>query len=190
MSASAWFFKYRSYTPLPFLLIMLVFARPTVLSLIIGFVIALSGELLRSWGVFHVGSETRVTDSVGASRLVTSGPFAYTRNPLYIGNMLIYIGIGIMSFALFPWLQIFALAYFIVQYSFIVRDEERFLFERFGEEYAQYRRNVPRFLFRCRPYSGPMRSRGDWRAWWDSEARTLQAFVLVTGILTAIWLFR
>ena len=101
MTINQFLFRNRSYTPLPFLLVMVVFARPQPWSLVVGFAVALLGEFTRASGVFFVGSETRVTGEVGASRLVTSGPFARVRNPLYLGNILMYLGIGIMSLALF-----------------------------------------------------------------------------------------
>lgn len=188
MTLSQFLFRNRSYTPVPFLIVMLVFARPTLTSLIVGFVIAALGEFIRAAGVFFVGSETRVTGSVGASRLVTSGPFAYTRNPLYVGNILIYTGIGVMSLALFPWLQLVALAWFLFQYTLIVREEERFLREKFGQEYAEYCARVPRFLFRLTPFASGHPVTLDWKAGWHSEARTLQAFGIVTLILLIIWL--
>ena len=55
------FFKYRSYTPIPFLLVMFFFENANVWSLIIGFIFALCGELIRLWGVGWAGSETRTT---------------------------------------------------------------------------------------------------------------------------------
>lgn len=188
MTFSQFLFRNRSYTPLPFLAVMLIFAQPTLTSLLIGFVVAATGEFLRAAGVFYVGSETRVTGSVGASKLVTSGPFSYTRNPLYVGNILIYIGIGIMSLALFPWLQIIALIWFVFQYTLIVKEEENFLRQKFGQEYTDYCAKVPRFFFRFTPYSSWHPVDIDWKAGWHSEARTLQAFALATLILVIIWL--
>ena len=58
-------FKYRSYSPIPFVILMLVFQNADVTSLIIGFAITLTGELIRLWGVSYAGSETRTT---GAER--------------------------------------------------------------------------------------------------------------------------
>lgn len=185
---SQFLFRNRGYIPVPFLIVMLIFAEPTLISLIVGFVIAALGEGLRAAGVFHVGSETRVTGEVGASRLVTSGPFAYTRNPLYVGNILIYLGIGIMSMALFPWLQLVALIWFVFQYTLIVREEERYLRKTFGQEFSDYCADVPRFLFRFTPYDSANPVSIDWKAGWHSETRTLQAFVIVTLILIIIWL--
>jgi protein-S-isoprenylcysteine O-methyltransferase Ste14 len=120
-------FKYRSYTPIPFLLVMVIFQEATPASLITGFSVSIVGELIRFWGVSWTGSETRTTSEVGGSNLIISGPFAYVRNPLYIGNVLIYLGLGIMSFALFPYLQIVALLFFVFQYHFIVKEEESYL---------------------------------------------------------------
>ena len=80
--------------------------------MIIGFAVALFGEFWRLWGVCYAGSETRTTNGVGATFLVVTGPYAHVRNPLYIGNMMMYLGIGIMSMSLFPYLQIIALLFF------------------------------------------------------------------------------
>ena len=114
------FFKYRSYTPIPFLLLMVIFAEPSIISMVIGFAIAISGELMRFWGVSWAGSETRTTGGVGGTYLVISGPFALVRNPLYVGNILLYTGIGIMSWSLFPYLQIVALLFFATTTFLIV----------------------------------------------------------------------
>jgi hypothetical protein len=137
-----------------------------------------------------VGSETRVTGEVGASRLVTSGPFSHVRNPLYLGNILLYVGIGVMSMALFPWLQLVALLWFVFQYTLIVREEERFLREKFGAEYDAYCAAVPRFLFNPVRYSSKSPVTIDWKAGWNSEARSLQAFAVATIILVVIWLLK
>ena len=73
------------------------------------------GESLRFWGVAYAGGETRTT-KIGASNFVTQGPFAYIRNPLYAGNILMYFGVSIMGNSLFPYLQILGLVYFYIQY--------------------------------------------------------------------------
>lgn len=190
MTFNQFLFRNRSYIPIPFLIVMIVFAEPTAYSMIIGFAIAATGEFLRAWGVFHVGSETRVTGEVGASRLVTSGPFAHVRNPLYVGNILIYVGIGIMSMALFPYLQIVALIWFVFQYTLIVLEEEQFLRQKFGKEYEAYQSAVPRFLFRPTSSYDSGNTTIDWEAGWRSETRTLQAFALVTAMLLLLWFLR
>lgn len=185
-------FSWRSYTPLPFVALMLVFAEPTGTSLLTGGLIALAGEGMRFWGVAYAGSLTRVTGSVGAPALVVAGPFARVRNPLYIGNILLYVGVGIMSMALWPWLAAIALVWFAVQYHLIVSREEEFLAKEFGDAYADYRAHVPRFLLSPVAWQHPSQEHQH-PSWSDaarSERRTLQAIGLVAVILTAIWWWR
>lgn len=185
-------FKYRSYTPIPFLLCMFFLHNVNVWSLIIGFLIALTGEFIRLWGVSYAGSETRTTGSVGGTYLVISGPFAYVRNPLYVGNMLLYFGIGVMSFAhivKFPDLQLLAMLFFYLQYKYIVNEEEGYLKTAFGKDYADYFANVPRFIPRLTPYKNGSipQPKYDLKAGLRSERRTLQAFSLVTLTILLIW---
>src|SRR2546421_6135004 len=89
-------FQYRSFTPIPFLIAMIILAKPTLTSMLAGFFFVLAGESLRLWGVFIAGSETRTTDTAGGAFLITRGPFSYVCNPLYLGHLLIFLGIGIM----------------------------------------------------------------------------------------------
>jgi len=186
------FFKYRSYTPIPFLLLMVIFAEPSIISMVIGFAIAISGELMRFWGVSWAGSETRTTGGVGGTYLVISGPFAFVRNPLYVGNILLYTGIGIMSWSLFPYLQIIALLFFAVQYHFIVLEEEKFLKEKFGEAYKNFFKNVQMFIPRFTPYKDSTLEQPPYnpKAGVKSEKRTLQAFSLVSLIIVIIWIVK
>lgn len=168
---------------------MVYFAEPTVHSLIIGFGIALAGELVRFWGVSWAGSETRTTGGAGGTFLIISGPFGYVRNPLYVGNLLIYMGIGIMSMSLFPYLQIFTFIFFVIQYYFIVLGEEKFLQKKFSNSYNDYCKNVSRFFPRLTPYKNGNIKQPDLnhKAGLRSERRTLQAFTLVSLILVVIW---
>jgi protein-S-isoprenylcysteine O-methyltransferase Ste14 len=174
-------FKYRSYTPVPFLLIMIWFAQPTVVGMIVGILMVACGEAIRFWGVSIAGSETRTTGTVGGTFLITNGPFAYVRNPLYVGNMILYAGVGVMSMALFPWLLIVAVAWFYVQYSIIVTHEEKYLADRFGAEYQAYLRNVGRFLPRLNAYipETPHPKSVSVQEGLASERRTLQAIGIV-----------
>lgn len=180
-------FKYRSYTPIPFLLIMFFYQEANIWSLIIGFLIALAGEGMRLWGVSWAGSETRTTGAVGGTFLIISGPFGYVRNPLYVGNILMYAGLGIMSNALFPYLQIGALLFFILQYYYIVLEEEGYLKKTFGAEFEEYCKNVPRFFPRLTQYRDEkvVQPPFNFKAGLRSERRTLQAFsfVVITLLL-------
>ncbi|MCU7496598.1 MAG: isoprenylcysteine carboxylmethyltransferase family protein [Ignavibacteria bacterium] len=188
-SIQAKIFKYRSYTPIPFLVLMLLFRAPNIYSIIIGLLVAVSGEMIRLWGVSYAGSETRTTGSVGGTYLVISGPFAHVRNPLYVGNILLYMGIGIMSMALFPYLQVAAFVFFYLQYKFIINEEEGYLKKAFGAQYEEYYRNVPRFLPRLTAYKNNQvtQPRYDIAAGLKSERRTLQAFSIVSLTIIIIW---
>ncbi len=182
-------FKYRSYTPIPFLILMLIFENATVTSLIIGFLIAIIGELIRLWGVSWAGSETRTTGGVGGTFLVISGPFAHVRNPLYVGNILMYLGLGIMSMSLFPYLQIVALLFFVMQYQFIVGEEEGFLKTKFGSDFKKYLENVPRFFPRISKYTNDSIPQPNFsvNAGLKSETRTLQAFGTAALLIILKW---
>lgn len=184
-------FKYRSYTPIPFLLVMLIYQQATILSIVIGFLIALCGESFRLWGVSYAGSETRTTGSVGGTFLVVSGPFAHLRNPLYLGNILLYFGIGVMSMALFPYLQILALLFFYVQYRIIIKEEETYLEKTFGDSYKQYWNSVPRLIPQIKTYKdvNVEQPKYNLNAGLKSERRSLQAFTTVTIILILLFIF-
>lgn len=182
-------FKYRSYTPIPFVILMLIFDNATITSLLVGFAISVAGELIRLWGVSWAGSETRTTGGVGGTYLVISGPFAHVRNPLYVGNILMYLGLGIMSMSLFPYLQIVAILFFIMQYQFIVKEEEGFLIQKFGNDYQKYLQNVPRFFPRVTKYKDLSIPQPNYslNAGLKSETRTLQAFVIVALLIVIKW---
>jgi len=136
-------FRVRGFTPIPFLLTGLIWAKPHPVLLLIGAILCLAGELLRIASLRHAGGATR-TRSVGAPGLVSSGPYAHTRNPLYFANMMLYCGFAFASGALAPYLFVAALLFFSWQYGMIISLEEGTLKKLFGEEYAAYCKSVPR----------------------------------------------
>jgi len=178
-------FKFRSYTPLPFIVFMVIFQKASIESMLIGFVLIIIGEYFRLWGVSYAGSETRTTGNVGGTYLVVSGAYAFVRNPLYIGNMLMYLGVGIMSMALFPYLQIIAIAFFFFQYTLIINEEESFLLNKYGKIYENYCKTVPKLIPSWNKYQNPEidQPRYDIQAGLRSEKRTLQAITIVILII-------
>ena len=168
---------------------MIVFAEPTLWTMVLGLAVVATGEGIRLWGVAYAGSLTRVTGSVGAPEVIVAGPFAHVRNPLYLGNMLTYFGIGIMSNALFPWLLVAAAMWFSFQYYQIVMLEEDFLEKEFGEKYGEFKRNVPRFIPRVSPYANPVQAQqhANWKEATRSERRTFQALTIVLVVLLVLW---
>lgn len=178
-------FKFRSYTPLPFIVFMVIFQKASIESMFIGFVLILIGEYLRLWGVSYAGSETRTTGNVGGTYLVVSGAYAFVRNPLYIGNMMIYLGVGIMSMALFPYLQIIALLFFFFQYTVIINEEETFLRSKYGKSYENYCQTVPKLIPHWKRYPNPDLDQPplNIKAGLRSERRTLQAVTIIILIV-------
>ncbi|RPI13629.1 MAG: isoprenylcysteine carboxylmethyltransferase family protein [Ignavibacteriae bacterium] len=188
MTLGQFFFKNRSYTPIPFLIPLFLFGRPTSQSLIIGFIIAIIGELIRFWGVSYAGGETRTT-KVGASNLVTQGPFAFIRNPLYLGNIFLYFGISIMANSLFPYLQIIGLIYFSIQYYYIIKEEESFLREKFKDKYEDYYSNVNSIIPSFKPYNESKQSniKPNYKDAYVSEKRTFQSISISMIMILLIY---
>jgi protein-S-isoprenylcysteine O-methyltransferase Ste14 len=189
MTLGKFFFKYRSYTPIPFLIPLIIYARPTIPALVLGTLIIVCGELLRFWGISYAGGETR-TRNLGASVLVTQGPFSYVRNPLYLGNILIYFGISIMANSLFPFLQITAVVFFYIQYLYIIKEEEIFLRDKFKEKYEDYFNSVNRFIPKTQPYDVSKQSKvkQNKSAAYASEKRTFQGTFFVMLIIIVIYI--
>ncbi len=144
-------FKYRSYTPIPFIAVALVFADPGGWPLWVGLALMLFGEAIRVWALGYIGPVSRTDVPLGES-LVSNGPYAYTRNPLYIGNFLITVGAALYSGALLPWLPIAVAVFFIVQYIIIIPLEEAGLKRGKGEVFADYLKRVPPVFPRFIPY--------------------------------------
>jgi protein-S-isoprenylcysteine O-methyltransferase Ste14 len=185
------FFKYRSYTPIPFLILMVIFQEATLSSLIAGFVVVCVGEFFRLWGVSYAGSETRTTGGgVGGTYLVVTGAFSHVRNPLYFGNMTIYVGIGLMSLAWYPYLMLIAAVFFFIQYTFIIREEENYLHEKFGELYEEYKAAVPRWIPTLTKFKHVSSEQPtyDIKKGLRSERRTLQAISITTLLLVILYL--
>ncbi len=183
------FFKYRGFTPIPLILIVIIFARPTWISILAGLLIMIVGEVIRIWGVSHAGGATR-TRNVGAPQLVTSGPFSHVRNPLYIGNMLMYTGAAAMADIWLPWLFIIVWLFFGVQYLLIVRLEEEELERIFGNEYLEYKKNVPAFIPSFSAYAKESARKPDFRMAFRSEKSTFISFaVIILLMLGKMWFF-
>ena len=182
-------FTYRSYTPIPFLIVMLIFARPTLTSIVIGLILVALGESIRIWGVSYAGSETRTTGTVGGSQLVTSGPYSHVRNPLYVGNILMYVGVGVMSNALMPFLPLVALAYFIFQYTGIVSLEEEYLSRTFSN-WSEYKAGVGRFVPKLKGFGGNGELKPDFARAVRSERSSLIAISSIVIVLWLICIFR
>lgn len=126
----------------------LVFARPDTRRLLVGALIALAGVAVRAWASGHIMKN---------DRLATSGPYAYTRNPLYFGSFLIAVGFALAA----HWALIaLVIAFWIVIYRPTMEREKANIRSRFPGAYAEYESNVPTFFPRLTPWRGPREGGG------------------------------
>jgi protein-S-isoprenylcysteine O-methyltransferase Ste14 len=137
-------FRYRSFTPIPLIILVLLFAHPTLGSIIRGYPFVVAGELIRFWSACYIGGISRANRVTGG-RLVIAGPYNYMRNPLYLGNLFIASGETIAASSLFPAMFTLVFVFFIVQYTLIIPVEEKKLSAEFPD-YAEYCRKVPGFF--------------------------------------------
>jgi protein-S-isoprenylcysteine O-methyltransferase Ste14 len=124
--------------------------RPSAFSIAIGLPLAFLGEGIRCWAVGYSGVTTR-GDAVTAPKLITAGPYAHVRNPLYIGNAVTGLGFALaFTGKLAPPVRTAlvggALAVMLGVYAIIVPHEEAFLRETFGDAYDAYAARVPRAI--------------------------------------------
>ena len=130
--------------------LLLILARPSLLSLGIGLLVVLAGAALRTWSSGYVQKNRE---------LAMYGPYAYVRHPLYVGNFLIGLGFSVMAGR---WFLLLAFAVlFYVLYATVIDEEEKTLRNTFGEAYAVYSENVPAFIPRFGG-RGPQTGRFTW----------------------------
>ncbi len=178
----AWLFRYRGVLPIPVLLVPLcLHGSMTSLTWAAGLVTVAIGELMRLSGVAAAGPATRRRTRC-VPHLVTDGAFAWARNPIYIGNALVWTGVAIATGVL--WYVPIAVAAFALEYGFIVRYEEGVLETTFGTAYLAYKARTPRWIPMW-PSRGPraVGRRHDWRAACRSETSTLVNCAAAVGVV-------
>jgi len=174
-------FRHRGWLPVPFLLVPLL-ARGAMgpRHWILGFALIVLGEAIRLAGVAAAGTVTR-RRSRTVQRLVTYGIFSWMRNPLYVGNFLIWIGFTVISGVL--WFIPVAVVLFAVEYTLIVRYEEGVLESIFGQEYLAYKSRTPRWF--PRPPHTAEAGEHHWGEAWRSEISTFLQYMVITGLFVA-----
>ena len=174
-------FRHRGWLPVPFLLVPLL-ARGAMgpRNWILGFALIVIGEAIRLAGVAAAGTVTR-RRSRTVQRLVTYGIFAWMRNPLYVGNFLIWMGFTVISGVL--WFIPVAVVLFAIEYTLIVRYEEGVLESIFGQEYLAYKSRTPRWF--PRPPHTAEAGEHHWGEAWRSEISTFLQYMVITGLFVA-----
>ncbi len=155
--------------------LVLVLARPSLVWLLAALPLALAGEAVRIWASGHIEK---------TKRLATGGPYAHSRNPLYVGSLLIALGVALACAS--PWVVLAVAAYFLAFYPSVMREEAVFLAGKFPAEHAEWAAAVPLFWPRLSP-GGPRRSRFDWaQVRTNREWRTAAALPLLAALLLAL----
>ena len=177
-----WLFQKRTSIPIPIALALLLIPPDSSASSLstqlatFGVLIVAVGELLRLWGVHHIGviSRTR-SDRLGP--LIDTGPFSLVRNPLYLGNILLWVGFAVS--ARLAWVAPLIVLLLGLEYHAIVRWEERLLTARIGTPYVDYTGRVPRWLPTLRaPKNLAGAAAFSWAQTLRSERGTLIAIVV------------
>jgi protein-S-isoprenylcysteine O-methyltransferase Ste14 len=128
-------------------------ARPVKLSILIGCAVAIAGLVIRALASGHIRKNEVLT---------ATGPYAYTRNPLYFGSLVLAAGFVIASRSW--WMGLLVLVMFFAIYLPVIRSEEDFLRARFPE-FGEYERNVPVLFPRFTPYQSSSNS-FHWHLYW------------------------
>lgn len=182
----AWLFRYRSFLPVP-LAFILLFVRlgqaDGVRLILFGAVIVAAGQVLRLWAVRHIGTISR-TRTTRYGPLMTAGPYAIVRNPLYVGNWLLWTGFAVWSRLV--WMVPIAWGIFFLQYRAIARWEAEFIRSKYPGTYDDYAREVRPWMPRWPPRAAlaPVTPLHPWREVFFSERGTLIAVVVMGALLT------
>lgn len=154
--------------------VFLVLMHPSIRSLWIGSAIALAGALLRLWAAGHIEK---------GRTLAQSGPYAYTRNPLYLGSFVMATGIILAGQGY--WLLIPFGLFFVGFYLPVMRAEEQDLLRAYGAAFVEYSRRVPLFFPGRRAPSHNKASFLWARVRQNREHRNMASLILVEAILIA-----
>lgn len=155
----------------------LVFCRPTVNSVVLGGAVASIGLFVRAWAAGSI----RKNES-----LATSGPYAFTRNPLYLGSLLLGGGVALAG-GHWVWPLAF-FSFFAAVYRPTIAREDARLAELFGDDFRVYAERVPAFLpgFPVQARGEPVEERFRWRRYgrnreWEALLGATAAFALLTA---------
>ena len=178
----AFFFRFRNgLFPVTFLLVVLL-VPPSLfageedldpLTTSLGLTIALLGQIVRclTIGLVYV-KRGGLNCRVYAKNLVTEGIYAHTRNPMYVGNLLIVLGFCLIYGS--SWMYTVVFPFFLLVYISIVFEEERFLREKFGPGFEEYFHHTNRFLPRVSGLAQTMKqNRFDWKKMVKKEFGTI-----------------
>jgi protein-S-isoprenylcysteine O-methyltransferase Ste14 len=181
-SAGTFFVRWRVRLGYPLAIAVLFFARPQPRSILCGALVGLVGLALRAWAAGYLHKQEVLT---------VTGPYAYTRNPLYLGSAVLALGVAIATRS---WISSLLLGvYFTVFYSIVIRREESELRPRHAENFDRYAAAVPMFFPRLSPAKFSDGGNGAFSRIQYKKNHEWQAavgFLLLLVVLVLIWRFR
>lgn len=172
----AWAAHHRVHVGIFFALAYVAFSRTSPDRLLIGALVVAAGETIRVWACGHL-----VRNEV----LTRDGPYRYVRHPLYLGSLLIGVGLAVLSQAWFAWLAAFLLLY-IAFYLPAMYVEELRLQSLFGAEYMEYMESVPRLVpvpRRSEPWEGEEQPRKPFSWEHSRRNREMRTVVVMAALL-------
>ena len=180
--AAALFARWRVRLGYPLAIFVLWFARPTPRSVLYGALVGLLGLSIRAYAAGYLHKQ---------SVLTVTGPYAHTRNPLYLGSSVLALGAAVATRS---WISALILsAYFAGVYAVVMRREERELYVQHGEAFKAYADAVPLFLPRLTPARVSGASPGSFsiaRYKKNHEYEAAVGFLLLLFVLWVIWRLR
>jgi protein-S-isoprenylcysteine O-methyltransferase Ste14 len=182
VSIPAFFARWRVRLSYPLAILVLILARPTPQSIFYGSLVGIVGLLVRAMAAGHLHKQAVLT---------VTGPYAYTRNPLYFGSAILTLGAAIATRS---WISaVLLLGYFALFYSIVMRREEQELRFHHHASFDEYARSVPLFFPRFTPVhlvasSEDVFSLALYKK--NREYRAAIGFLLLLLALLAIWRFR
>jgi protein-S-isoprenylcysteine O-methyltransferase Ste14 len=143
MAAAANFWiRWRVRVGYPVALVYLALARPTTRLMVIGGAISVVGLAIRAWAAGHLRKH---------QALARGGPYAFTRNPLYFGSVILAAGFIVAGGSI--WAGLVVAVYLAIFYPAVMRREEAELREHYGEDFTKYAQAVPLFWPRLRGFA-------------------------------------
>ena len=182
MSAAAFFARWRVRLGYPLALVVLFLARPTPKSILAGALIGAIGLWVRARAAGHLHKQQVLT---------VTGPYAYTRNPLYLGSFILIVAAAVAAYSWPSALLLFC--YFSLFYSFVMRREERELYQHHGDAFQNYARTVPLFFPRFTPAKLSTDNPGAFsfaQYQKNREYRAAVGFLLLLVVFVVIWRLR
>jgi protein-S-isoprenylcysteine O-methyltransferase Ste14 len=180
--APAFFVRWRVRLGYPLAIVVLLFARPTPSSIFLGALVGIWGLWLRAYAAGYLHKHEILT---------VTGPYARTRNPLYLGSAFLALGAAVAARS---WISAGVLAaYFAIFYSAVMRKEEAELRERHGTKFDEYARTVPLFIPRLTIAKISPGGAGSFSFDQYKKNREYQAaigFVVLLLVLLVIWRLR